>query len=137
MGQRVLVTAGASGIGREIARAFAAGDAGVFVCDIDAEGLGDLAREVPGLTTGVCDVCRREDVEHMVATGVNALGGLDVFVNNAGISGPTAPVEEVDLRPDAADRQRRARGVLPAFGRNLSIDPEGLVLRREGRTAGS
>ena len=56
MTQRGLVTAGASGIGREIARAFAANGAKVFVCDIDAKGLDDLAHESPDLATGVCDV---------------------------------------------------------------------------------
>jgi len=99
MTQRVLVTAGASGIGREIARAFAARDAKVFVCDIDAKGLDNLAQEIPGLATKVCDVSKRADIEAMVTFGVNALGGLDVLVNNAGISGPTVPVEEMD--PDA------------------------------------
>src|SRR3954469_9860878 len=102
MAQRVLVTAGASGIGLAIARAFAANGAKVFVCDIDAEGLDDLAREIPGLATKVCDVSDREDVERMVAFGVEALGGLDVLVNNAGMSGPTAPVDEVD--PDAWEK---------------------------------
>jgi len=94
--QRVLVTAGAAGIGREIVRAFAAGGATVFVCDIDAEGLRALAEEIEGLKTGVCDVSRRSDIERMVGEAVQALGGLDVLVNNAGISGPTAPVEDMD-----------------------------------------
>lgn len=94
--QRVLVTAGAAGIGREIVRAFAAQGAKVFVCDIDGPGLDKLAQEIPGLVTKICDVSKRADIESMVAFGVNALGGLDVLVNNAGISGPTAPVEEMD-----------------------------------------
>jgi NAD(P)-dependent dehydrogenase (short-subunit alcohol dehydrogenase family) len=96
MSQRVVVTAAASGIGREIVRAFVASGAKVFVCDIDAKGLELLAQELPGLTTKVCDVSNREDIERMVAFGVDALGGLDVLVNNAGISGPTAPVEEMN-----------------------------------------
>ena len=94
--QRVLVTAGAAGIGREIVRAFAAGGATVFVCDIDAEGLRALAEEIEELKTGVCDVSSRNDIERMVGEAVQALGGLDVLVNNAGISGPTAPVEDMD-----------------------------------------
>ena len=49
MKQRVLVTAGALGIGREIARAFAAAGSQVFVVDIDADGLAALARETPGV----------------------------------------------------------------------------------------
>ena len=98
MKQRVLITAGAGGIGREIARAFAKGGAKVFVCDIDSEGLENLKQEISGVETAVCDVSKREDIERMVAAGVAAIGGLDVLVNNAGIAGPTAPVEE--FNPD-------------------------------------
>jgi NAD(P)-dependent dehydrogenase (short-subunit alcohol dehydrogenase family) len=94
MNQRVLVTAGASGIGLEIARAFAAQGAKVFVCDIDAKALENLKQEIPGVVTKVFDVSKREDIEQMIAFAVDALGGLDVLVNNAGIAGPTAPVEE-------------------------------------------
>lgn len=96
MDQRVLVTAGASGIGREIVRAFAAQGARVFVCDIDTTGLDRLAHEIPGIATTVCDMSRRQDIERMVPFGIDALGGLDVLVNNAGIAGPTAPVDEMD-----------------------------------------
>jgi NAD(P)-dependent dehydrogenase (short-subunit alcohol dehydrogenase family) len=99
MNQRVLVTAGASGIGREIARAFAACGGRVFVSDIDGEGLSSLAGEIAGVTTKVCDNAKRSDVEALIPAAVEALGGLDVLVNNAGISGPTAPVETMD--PDA------------------------------------
>jgi NAD(P)-dependent dehydrogenase (short-subunit alcohol dehydrogenase family) len=102
MNQRVLITAGASGIGREIVRAFAANGAKVFVCDIDAKGLDELRQEITGLEIKVSDVSKREDIEQMVAAGVDALGGLDVLVNNAGIAGPTAPVEE--FNPDDWDK---------------------------------
>lgn len=102
MAQRVLVTAGASGIGREIVRAFAAGGARVFVCDIDAQALTALAGEIPAVTVGICDVSKRAEVERMVADCAQALGGLDVLVNNAGIAGPTAPVETMD--PDAWEK---------------------------------
>jgi len=96
MSQRVLVTAGASGIGREIARAFAANGGKVFVSDIDADGLNSLSREIEGVMTKVCDNSKRSDVEALIPAAVEALGGLDVLVNNAGITGPTAPVEAVD-----------------------------------------
>ena len=96
MPQRVLVTAGASGIGREIARTFVANGASVFVCDIDPKSLTALAADITGVKTGLCDVSKRADVERMVSECVHALGGLDVLVNNAGIAGPTAPVEELD-----------------------------------------
>ena len=53
MSQRVLITAYASGIGREMARAFAANGASVFVCDIDVEGLEILKTQIAGVTTAV------------------------------------------------------------------------------------
>jgi NAD(P)-dependent dehydrogenase (short-subunit alcohol dehydrogenase family) len=96
MAQRVLITAGASGIGREIARAFAANGARVFVCDIDTDALASFAKQLPGALTTRCDVADRRDVENMVAAGAAALGGLDVLVNNAGVAGPTDPVETMD-----------------------------------------
>ena len=99
MAQRVLVTAGASGIGKEIAMAFAANGAKVCVCDIDMKALDTAAKDIPGLKTTACDMSKRHDIEIMVAAAVEALGGLDVLVNNAGISGPTASVETMD--PDA------------------------------------
>jgi NAD(P)-dependent dehydrogenase (short-subunit alcohol dehydrogenase family) len=96
MNQRVLVTAGAAGIGLEIVKAFAATGAKVFVCDINAEALKALEQEVPGVVTTMCDISNRKDIEKMVAFGAAALGGYDVVVNNAGIAGPTAPVEEIN-----------------------------------------
>ena len=96
MAQRVLITAGASGIGREIARAFAATGASIFVCDIDADALASFARQLPNAITTRCDVADRRDVENMVAAGAAALGGLDVLVNNAGVAGPTEPTETMD-----------------------------------------
>lgn len=94
--QRVLVTAGASGIGREIAAAFAAAGARVFVLDLDGEALAALASATPGVQTSVCDLSKGADIELAVPAAIASLGGLDVLVNNAGISGPTAPVEAFD-----------------------------------------
>ena len=102
MAQRVLVTAEASGIGKEIARAYAAIGAEICVCDINAKALETAAKDIPGLKTVVCDVSTRDEIERMVAAAVEALGGLDVLVNNAGIAGQTAPVEDAD--PDQRER---------------------------------
>lgn len=96
MTQRVLITAGASGIGKEVASAFAVAGAHVCVCDIDRAALDAAAKEIPGLKTVVCDVSKRDEIERMVAESVKALDGLDVLVNNAGIAGETAPVETSD-----------------------------------------
>jgi hypothetical protein len=62
MMQRVLVTAGASGIGKEIARAFVAKGARVCVCDIDVTAMETAAKDIPGLITEVCDVSKRQSV---------------------------------------------------------------------------
>ncbi len=96
MSQRVLITAGGSGIGKEVAKAFASSGARVCVCDMDPRALETAASEIPGLHTVVCDLSKRADIERMVGAAVEALGGLDVLVNNAGIAGPTAPVENAD-----------------------------------------
>jgi NAD(P)-dependent dehydrogenase (short-subunit alcohol dehydrogenase family) len=100
--QRVLITAGAAGIGREIARSFAANGAQVFVVDIDADGLKALAQESPHIQTDLCNMASRADIERAIPAAIQALGGLDVLVNNAGIAGPTAPVETYD--PEAWER---------------------------------
>ena len=75
MNQRVLVTAGASGIGREIARTFAANSAKVFVSDIDAKALEALSKEIKGVMTKTCDNSKRSDVEALIPAAVEALGG--------------------------------------------------------------
>jgi NAD(P)-dependent dehydrogenase (short-subunit alcohol dehydrogenase family) len=92
--QRVLITAGAAGIGREFARAFTATGAKVFVCDIDSKALEAIAKEIPGVITRPCDMSRRADIERMVPDAVARLGGLDVLINNAGIAGMTLPVAD-------------------------------------------
>jgi NAD(P)-dependent dehydrogenase (short-subunit alcohol dehydrogenase family) len=95
---RVLVTAGASGIGLATARAFAREGARVHVCDVDKAALAALARSDPELNRSDCDVADPVAVAHLFDTVTSELGGLDTLVNNAGIAGPTAPCEEVALR---------------------------------------
>jgi NAD(P)-dependent dehydrogenase (short-subunit alcohol dehydrogenase family) len=102
MPQKVLITAGAAGIGREFARAFAASGAKVFICDIDKSALDTVANEIPGVIARRYDMSRRGEIEHMVPVAVAHLGGLDVLINNAGISGMTLPV--ADYPPDDWDK---------------------------------
>jgi NAD(P)-dependent dehydrogenase (short-subunit alcohol dehydrogenase family) len=93
---RVLVTAGASGIGLAIARAFHAQGARVYICDIDDAGMARAAVAMPGLLTRRCNIGEREEIAAMVADAAAGLGGIDVLVNNAGIGGPTKPVRDLD-----------------------------------------
>jgi len=95
-GLRVLVTAGASGIGAAIARAFHEAGAYVHVCDIDRAALDRLGAEVPGVTSSMADASVAKDVDLVFDNVQGTLGGLDVLVNNAGIAGPTGPVESID-----------------------------------------
>lgn len=92
---RVLVTAGASGIGLVIARAFLAEGARVHVCDVDAAALNGLAKSNPDLSRSMCDVALEASVDRMFDELVKRNGGLDVLINNAGIAGPTARCEEI------------------------------------------
>jgi NAD(P)-dependent dehydrogenase (short-subunit alcohol dehydrogenase family) len=82
-----------------IARAFAAEGAKVHICDIAEKALRALTQAEPSITATVCDVSDRPAVERLVKAAADTLGGLDVLVNNAGISGPTAPVEATDRMP--------------------------------------
>jgi len=101
-GLRVLVTAGAGGIGLAIARRFAAEGARVHTCDVDEMALSGLAASDPAITATPCDVSDRSAVQRLFAEALTKLGGLDVLVNNAGIAGPTAKIEE--MNPEDWDR---------------------------------
>jgi NAD(P)-dependent dehydrogenase (short-subunit alcohol dehydrogenase family) len=96
-GQRVLITAAASGIGRVTADAFVAAGARVYLCDVDAAALRATLSEQPAFAGMLCDVSDEAQVEALFTAAIAHLGGLDILVNNAGIAGPTAGVEEVTL----------------------------------------
>ncbi len=94
---RVLVTAGAGGIGRAIADTFAAHNARVYVCDVSRDALDNWLAEHPDMGT-LADVAEEEEVDSLFADVQETLGGLDVLVNNAGIAGPTAGIDQIDPR---------------------------------------
>lgn len=85
----VVVTGGASGIGRALAHRFADdGAAGVVVADLDADRAGDVAAEIDGRAVGVgCDVADAEQVDQLVGVAEQAFGPVDLFCANAGIGG--------------------------------------------------
>jgi NAD(P)-dependent dehydrogenase (short-subunit alcohol dehydrogenase family) len=95
-GRRVLVTAGAAGIGLAIVKRLLAHGAHVFVCDVDEVALGSFAKSNPQAHAVNADVSSDADVDRMFAGVRDNLGGLDALINNAGIAGPTGAVEEID-----------------------------------------
>jgi NAD(P)-dependent dehydrogenase (short-subunit alcohol dehydrogenase family) len=116
-GLRVAISAGAGGIGRVMADGFAAAGARVFVCDVDDQAL--VGCPHPGMKADVGEVA---EAEAFVDAAVTVLGGLDVLVNNAGIAGPTAKVEDVapedltrTLRIDVESMFHCSRRAIPAL----------------------
>lgn len=101
-GLRVLVTAGANGIGAAVAQAFMAEGARVHVCDIDAKALEVFKACEPNVSTSLCDVSDRSSVAALFEDVKRELGGLDCLINNAGIGGPTGRVDQIS--PEDWDR---------------------------------
>jgi NAD(P)-dependent dehydrogenase (short-subunit alcohol dehydrogenase family) len=116
-GTRVAISAGANGIGKVMADSFAACGASVFVSDVDQRAL-----DACGHAGMRADAGTVADCEAFVDAAVRHLGGLDVLVNNAGIAGPTATVEDVTpeeldatLRIDLASMFHTSRRAIPAL----------------------
>lgn len=94
-GLRVLVTAGASGIGRAISDMLIAHGAAVHICDVSDTFLAEFRAAHPAAGITKADVSSEADVERLFVDLLGTLGGLDVLVNNAGIAGPTGGVEQI------------------------------------------
>ncbi len=92
----MLVTGGANGIGLAIATAFARDGARVHIADIDAAAVQAVVDAHECVTGSVADIADRDAVTRLFDDIGTALGGLDVLVNNAGVSGPPAPVADYD-----------------------------------------
>jgi NAD(P)-dependent dehydrogenase (short-subunit alcohol dehydrogenase family) len=96
-GLRVLVTAGAAGIGRAITVALAQASAKVHVCDVAVPVLAAFRNEMPNVSSSLADVSDETDVDRLFDDVRANLGGLDVLINNAGIAGPTGKVEDITV----------------------------------------
>jgi NAD(P)-dependent dehydrogenase (short-subunit alcohol dehydrogenase family) len=137
---RVLVTAGAGGVGAAIARAFHEAGSRVHVCDVDRSALDRLTSGVPGITGSMADASFPADVDGVFEDVRGALGGLDVLISNAGIAGPIGPIEAIDggfwERTIAVNLNSQfyfARRAVPLLKQSLA----GPCLIATGSTAGS
>jgi NAD(P)-dependent dehydrogenase (short-subunit alcohol dehydrogenase family) len=102
-GKRAIVTGGAAGNGRAIALGLAREGAGVAVLDVNLAGAEAVAREIGrGASAHRCDVAVPTEVDRAVGAAERALGGVDVLVNNAGVSGGDGSFLDVTL--EAFDR---------------------------------
>ncbi len=97
-----LVTAGATGIGKAIAERLQLDGVRVHVCDLDKAALDECMLANPGFTGSFCDVSDSAQVESMFKEFSGYYDRLDILVNNVGIAGPTAAIE--DIQPQDWDR---------------------------------
>ena len=87
-GKRALVTGASGGIGREIARALGKAGARVALSGTRVAALEDTAREMGGGEHPIlpCNLGNQDEVDKLVPSAESALGGLDILINNAGMT---------------------------------------------------
>lgn len=95
--QVVIVTGAGAGLGRAIAQLFHEHGVQVAACDIAEAGLAELAEALPGVKTGCFDIADAAEVARFVSDTIATFGGISTLVNNVGIPGPTAAVEDVAI----------------------------------------
>jgi NAD(P)-dependent dehydrogenase (short-subunit alcohol dehydrogenase family) len=97
-----LVTAGASGIGRAIAESLSAEGIKVHICDIDPQAMAACLEANPDFEGTCCDAANPTEVDRLFDALSAHSNRLDILVNNVGVAGPTAAVE--DITPSDWDR---------------------------------
>ena len=127
-GLRVVITAGASGIGLATAEEFLAGGAQVQICDVDNDALERFRADRGSAGAWHADVSDEVAVDVFVSRAVDAMGGVDVLVNNAGIAGPGGRTDTLEL--DAWNRTLDVN-VTGTFLMSRKVIPH-LVAQRSG-----
>ena len=94
--KRVVVTAGAAGIGLRIAQTYLAAGARVAICDVDAGALDSFRSANPDALAMIADVTDEAEMDAFFSACDEHLGGVDVMVSTAGIGGPAALIEDLE-----------------------------------------
>jgi NAD(P)-dependent dehydrogenase (short-subunit alcohol dehydrogenase family) len=113
-GKVAIITGAAGGIGKETARTFLEEGAKVALVDLAEEELNDLEddlKEFGELITVTADVSDEDDVKNYVQETKNAFGQIDVFFNNAGVTGDRTPLVDIELEDFANVMNINVNGV--------------------------
>lgn len=98
MSRRILITGGASGIGRAIVEHFGNEQARIAICDADPVAVAEFAKRYPDALAEVCDVRNEAQMQGFLSRVEQAWGGVDVVCANAGTGGPAGRIEELDYQ---------------------------------------
>ena len=96
-GLKIVITAGASGIGSEIAQVLSQADAKVIICDKDGEALDQFSNNYPEIITLKADVSNEEEVVSAFDAVKDQFGEINALINNAGIAGPSSKLEDTNF----------------------------------------
>ena len=124
----VFITGGASGIGLSIAREFALQGFRVAVCDSSSKALAELDRTELDIFGYKADIASHEDTRSAIEAAQSAIGGIGILINNAGIAGPTAAIDEV--KP--ADWQKTIDVNLSGPYNTMQLVSSGMKTRKAG-----
>ena len=94
---KIVITAGASGIGSKIAQILSQADAKVVICDKDQEVLDQFSKNNPEVITLKADVSNEEEVTSFFNEIKDHFGEINSLINNAGIAGPSAKLEDTNF----------------------------------------
>ena len=95
--RRVVITGGATGIGRAIAQGFASLGDKVCICDKSSKFFESLRQEIPSSFVLEADVSDEAQVTNFFSQVSNRFGGIDILISNAGTSGPAGKFEDLEL----------------------------------------
>lgn len=112
MAETVLVTGGADSVGLVIAQAFVARGDRVHICDVNAGALAQALAMNPALRGTVANVGDRAEVAQVFEAARAWMGEISVLVNNVGIGGPRASIEDIDIAQWQATLDINVSGML-------------------------